>query len=192
MRPTNTCSMNTSNLFHALSIALMLGLAAPYAAADDGHDHGDETPASAGPALPRFAAATELFELVGVLEGRRLSLYLDHAPDNRPVKDARLELEFNGAPLAVAPRGEGQFEAMLAAAPEEGVVAVTATVMAGNEADLLAGELDIHHDEHVEAGAATDTKWPAYAVGAAGAAGGLGVAALVLSRVRRQRHGGAA
>ena len=37
-------------------------------------------------------------ELVGVLNGQRLTLYLDHAADNRPVTDGELTLELPGFP----------------------------------------------------------------------------------------------
>src|SRR5262245_37036475 len=44
--------------------------------ADAGHDH-DGTPAAAVPVLPRFATASETFELVGVRQGNEIVLYLD-------------------------------------------------------------------------------------------------------------------
>ncbi len=88
----NSSNMNNLRFLKSLGIALMLGVIALGARAGDGHDHGDAPPAASGPALPRFAAVSDLFELVGVLDGKRLTLYLDHAADNRPVKDAKLEL----------------------------------------------------------------------------------------------------
>ncbi len=118
------------------------------AIAGPGHDHGDDAPTSSGGvALPRFAATSELFELVGVLNGTRLTLYLDHADTNAPVKDAQLELEFAGTKLKVEPHGEGEFEATLPAAPKPGVLAIAAVVVAGQQTDLLAGELDLHDDK---------------------------------------------
>ena len=82
--------------------------------AGDGHDHGEAPASSAGPALPRFAAASETFELVGVVNGKRLTLYLDRYADGSPVKDAKLELELGGVKVPVESHGEGEFEAMLA------------------------------------------------------------------------------
>ena len=83
-------------------------------AAGEGHDHGEAPPAGAGSGQLRFAAVSETFELVGVLNGKRLTLYLDRADDNSPVKDAKLELELGSVKLDVKPRGEGEFEATLA------------------------------------------------------------------------------
>ncbi len=120
------------------------------APAADGHDH-DAPAASGAPALPRFTAVSETFELVGVLKGKELTLYLDRFADNSPVKSAQLSLEINGASVKAEPHGEGEFEAVLAQAPVEGVLSISATVVAGNESDLLAGELDIHEAAHDEA-----------------------------------------
>ena len=79
---------------------LLLSVAWP-AWAGEGHDHGDAPAAMVGPALPRFTAVSELFELVGVLDGTHLTLYLDRATDNSPVKDAKLELELGGVKVPV-------------------------------------------------------------------------------------------
>ena len=114
------------------------------AQAGDGHDHGETPATAAGPALPRFVVSSELFELVGVLQGRQLTLYLDHAATNAPVKDAKLELELGGVKLSPKAHGEGEFELLLAAAPKAGLTAVTATVSTPADSDLLTGELDIH------------------------------------------------
>lgn len=131
------------------------------------HDHGDATPtanntAAAGLALPRFAAVSETFELVGVLNGRQLTLYLDRAADNSPVTQAQIELEIGTAKLQATPRGDA-YAVELADAPPPGVLPITATVTAGNDMDLLAAELDLHDDDHANADEATDAPWRRYA-----------------------------
>ena len=107
-------------------LALWLAAALP-TRADDGHNH-DAPATAAAPALPRFAASSELFELVGVLDGKQLTLYLDHAASNAPVSGATLELELGGAKLKAAPGGEGEFSVQLDSEPKPGVIPVTATV----------------------------------------------------------------
>jgi hypothetical protein len=132
--------------------ALVLVAASPLPAwAGPGHDHShDDAPAAIGPALPRFAATSELFELVGVLDGRKLTLFLDHAESNEPVVDGTLELEVAGQKVEVtrvapgAAAAAGDFEVLLPQALPEGVHPVTAMVTTPKDADLLAGELDIH------------------------------------------------
>jgi hypothetical protein len=144
--------MTSRHLLAVLCAALLLLAGAP-ARADAGHDHGDAPAASAGPALPRFTAVSDTFELVGVLDGKLLTLYLDRFADNAPVPKATLELDFGGTTVKAEPHGEGQFEVQLADVPAPGVLPITATVIAGNETDLLAGELDIHADAHEDAAA---------------------------------------
>ena len=141
--------MSFSYLLAALSVITALLLPEP-ARADDSHDHGDAVPVASGPALPRFSAVSDVFELVGVLKGRHLTLYLDRAADNAPVLDARIELEIAGERLEAEPHDD-VYEVVLAAEPRPGVVPVTATVTAGNEIDLLAGELDLHEEAHSDA-----------------------------------------
>lgn len=112
-------------------------------AAGEGHDHGEAPAATVGSAQPRFNAVSETFELVGVLNGKLLTLYLDRASDNSPVKNAQLELEVGGVKVDAKPQGEGEFRATLAQELKVGVTAVAATVLAGQESDLLAADLEI-------------------------------------------------
>lgn len=136
-------------LYKGLCVALVsaLMLIAPSAWADAGHDHGESAPTASGPAAPRFSAVSDDFELVGVLEGHQLKLYLDDAPTNRPVEGATLELQANGSALPVTALGAGEFVADWDNAPESGEVAFTALITAGAHSDLLVAELDIHHEE---------------------------------------------
>lgn len=61
-----------------------------------------------------------------------------------PVKDAQIQLELGGTKVEVKPDGEGEFHVVLAQALKPGLIPVTATVSAGADSDLLAGELDLH------------------------------------------------
>ncbi|HOM15034.1 MAG TPA: hypothetical protein PLB41_17155 [Rubrivivax sp.] len=162
-------------------LALAAGLAAAPALAEDGHDPAQQAAAAA---LPRFAARSDAFELVGVLDGKRLTLYLDHAADNTPVDDATLEVELGGRKLAVQRHGAGEFEAELAEAPGEGVIHVSARVAAaaGAESQQLAGELDIHGDAHADEAADGGAGWQRLVPWALGLLSALLAAALGLSR----------
>jgi len=183
--------MRFTPLLAAMSVIAAL-LLSPQARAGEGHDHGDATPAPTGPALLRFAAVSEAFELVGVLEGRRLVLYLDRTADNAPVTDAQIELEIAGTKLK-AEKHDDAYDVMLAAAPKPGVLPITATVTAGKEVDLLAGELDLHEPAHAEEAAHVHS-WKEYAGWAAAAVAALVVLTLVGRRVvaARQRRAGVA
>lgn len=182
------------NLFlsRAAVSAALIFLFAGAASAGEGHDH-DTPTASAGPALPRFVAVSEDFELVGVLNGKQLTMYLDHFADNRPVKDAQLDLEIDGAKVKVESHGEGEFEATLAEAPKAGVLSIAATIVAGNASDLLAGELDIHDAAHADA-PASRPRWhmAAWALGALVVLGLLAALGRRTLAARQPRIGGAA
>jgi hypothetical protein len=130
---------------------LALALTVNPAIAGPGHDHGDEAPAAAaGPVSPRFEAHTDLFEVVGVLEGDELSVFIDRFADNAPVLKAKVELE-SGSTKAVGEFHEKHGDYRFAAAPfkKPGSHPITLTVMAGDETDLLAGDLVVP-DQHAE------------------------------------------
>ncbi len=182
--------------FHSLvAIGLATVLLVPqWAMAGEGHDHGEAAPAATGTALPRFAAVSELFELVGVLNGKQITLYLDRATDNSPVTEAKIELAIDGKKYLAAKQGTDELEVVLPEAPKPGVLAVTATVSAGTDTDLLAGELDIHEATHADEAAHTHS-WKEYAGWAAGGIAALAVLLIVGRRVlssRQARVGGVA
>jgi len=169
----------------AIALTLALSLVIPLTAyAGPGHDHGEAPPTAASTALPRFTAASDVFELVGILNGKQLTLYLDHADTNAPVKNAKLDVEFGGAKLALEPHGEGEFIATLAEAPKPGVIPVAATVATEKDSDLLAGELDLH-DEHAAAPAAHGHDWKEWLPWGLG-----GLILVVLARVIARRRRG--
>jgi Co/Zn/Cd efflux system component len=176
----------------AMTSVIAALLLAPQAHAGDGHDHGDAAPTSTGPALPRFAAVSEAFELVGILNGKQITLYLDRAADNRPVTGAQIELEIAGANLK-AEQHEDAYEVVLAAAPKPGVLPITAIVTAGQEVDLLAGELDLHEEAHADEAAHVHA-WRDTAGWAAAVVAALVALTLVGRRIAaaRQRREGVA
>lgn len=118
------------------------------ALAGDGHDHNGGAPEVTGAALPRFTAVSEAFELVGVLEGKRVTLFLDRFVSNVPVKGAQIELEIAGETFKAQSGRDDSYELTLNAVPKPGVTAVTAMVTAGDEVDLLVGEIDLHETGH--------------------------------------------
>ncbi len=154
-------------------------LASPMTHAGAGDDHGEAATSASGPALPRFTAASEAFELVGVVNGKQVTLYLDRAGSNEPVTDAQIEIQIGDAKLT-AGKHEDTFEVELPSAPSPGVMQVTATVSVGNETDLLAGEVDTH--EETKAAEPHGSKWKGLALWAVAAV----AAALSLLFVRRR------
>ena len=171
-----------------------LVLASVAARAGEGHDHGPAAPTSTSMASPRFAAVSEIFELVGVLNGKQITLYLDRAADNSPVPDAQIDIEVGGAKLKAQKHGSDEFEVILAAEPKPGVLPIIATVTVGGEVDLLAGELDFHEAVHADELAHTHS-WKEYAGWGAGGLvvlAGLVFAARRMVALRQPRAGGVA
>jgi hypothetical protein len=178
--------MNVSCKLRSGFAALAMAVLGAAAFAGEGHDHGDNAPAASGPSVPRFSAASELFEMVGVIDGKRLKVYLDHAATNEPVMDAKVELDIGGVKVVVQPHAEGEFDAELAQAFQPGVLPVTATVSAGKDSDLLAGELDLHEDAPKVAAAAS-RDWMRFSIWGVGGAIALLALALVVRMVLRRR-----
>lgn len=101
-----------------------------------------ETPAP----LPVVVAESELFEIVGRLDAAGLVLHVDMAPDNAPMLDASLGLELAGREIqAVFRPAEGDYLVAdadwLAPLRQPGEHLLSFTLLAGDEADLLSGEL---------------------------------------------------
>jgi hypothetical protein len=181
-------------LFSTL-VSLLLGVAIAWpvsAQAGPGHDHGEAAPPATGSALPRFTAVSETFELVGVLNGKQITLYLDRATDNASVPAAQIELEIAGT-VFKAEAHDDAYKVVLPEAPKPGVLPITTTVTAGAEVDLLAGELELRADAPAAAAAHTHA-WTAYAAWAAGGLASLAVLVFIGRRMaaRRQDHAGAA
>lgn len=114
--------------------------------AGPGHDHG-ESAAPSGPVavMPKLVLESDLTELVAVVEGRQLRLYLDGWGDNRPL-DGTLSLELNGVSVPVKRLEAGLFEASLGELSDQRRIGLVATVTLKDETDLLAGDLVIGQD----------------------------------------------
>lgn len=163
----------------ALLSALALWLQPALAGGDHDHDHGDAPATStAAQALPRFSAASEDFELVGVLNGQQLTLYLDRAATNEPVREASIELDVGGRAVQASPAPDGTFHATLPQALPEGSTPISATVIAGGTSDLLAGEIDIHDADHGDDSGAHAHPWRRAAAWGLGGLVAVGILAL--------------
>lgn len=189
--------LSLTHRLHSASLALLATLALAWGAtahAGPGHDHGDAPATAAGSTLPRFAATSDDFELVGVLQGQHLSLYLDRAPDNSPVDGAQITLEINGTAVPVQAYGPGEYEATLAQPLPDGEHAIAGTLVAGAQSDLLAATLDLHGNEATHAD--TAPAWRKALHWAAGLAALVAAAAMAWVSMRRARRtrlaGGAA
>ena len=133
----------------ATFMALIFTLLSPMAIAGEGHDHAEAAPKTQGTALPRFVAFSEDLEMVGIVNGKQLTIYLDRFTDNSPVNDALIDIDIQGGKYKAEKHGVGEYEVILKNTLKPGVIAITATIQAGDLNDLLATELDMHENKDV-------------------------------------------
>lgn len=126
----------------APSALACLLLAGPLAA-HEGHDHGAPAAPVTPAGTPRIALHSDAYELVGVLRGARLTLFLDRYADNEPVLDARIAVSIGtSGDVAATPAPDGTYlvssEQLAGAGPLELVFAITHP----QGDDLLIGTLE--------------------------------------------------
>lgn len=124
-----------------LALASLLSVAP--LAAHEGHDHGAPPAPVATAGSPRVALHSDAYELVGILRGDRLTLFLDRYAGNAPVTDAGLVVTIGtGADVAATPTPEGTYvvasDRLVGAGSLELVFAITHP---GGD-DLLIGTLE--------------------------------------------------
>jgi cobalt-zinc-cadmium efflux system membrane fusion protein len=127
-----------------LPLLLMFQLnGGPPALAHEGHDHGPPTNAASAATLPRVTALSENYQLVGILEGEVLVIYLDRFADNSPVTSAKLELTIDGTPLQAELQKNGTYEVASPHLRTAGNREVLVSITDGPTSDLLVGSLAI-------------------------------------------------
>jgi hypothetical protein len=159
--------------------------------ADAGHDHG--SPAATGivgNAVPRIEAQSDLFEIVGVVEGGAMKIFLDRYATNEPVLDAKIEIDGGALKGSAQASPDGTYAFRHDALTRPGQFPITFTIVAGADTDLLAGDIVIPDPSAAIAGTGDDPwrkRW--WWVGS----GILLLAGLAIAwRMRRQRSGGIA
>jgi cobalt-zinc-cadmium efflux system membrane fusion protein len=126
-----------------VGLGLLTTLAAG-ALAHEGHDHGAPPPAAVTTSNPRVTAQSDAYELVGVLRGERLGLYLDRFATNEPVTDAKIAVTVGGDEEVQAERGsDGTYSLTSAKFAGEGPLELIFAVTAPAGDDLLIGTIQL-------------------------------------------------
>ncbi len=149
--------------------------------ASDGHTHAAPAPIPVTPSAPRAVAATEDFEVVAVLEGRQLVIYVDRFASNEPVAGAKVEIEGGGLKGVAAESAPGVY-AIDAAAMTPARHPLTISIEAGDSVDLLSATLDVAPPQAGVAHVHGLSEWASW-LGAAV----LALTALVLLVIRRRK-----
>ena len=159
------------------------------ARAGEGHDHGDAQVTSASESSPRFTAHSNLFEAVGLLLGDELSITLDRYATNEPVLKAKVEVASGSyKAVAVFHADHGDYSLPSTAFKKPGTYAIVLTITAGEQTDLLTGELVVPSPDAQAAHGNHARPWLSWAAYASGALL-LAVIALATLRRRKRRSG---
>jgi RND family efflux transporter MFP subunit len=125
-----------------LSLGL-LALPLP-ALAHEGHDHGGPPTAAPTAGSPRVTTHSDTYELVGILRGGRLGIYLDRYATNEPVTDAKIAVTVGGdEELQAEPAADGTYGLTLAKFAGEGPLELIFAVTHPTGDDLLIGTLQL-------------------------------------------------
>lgn len=108
----------------------------------DGHTHAAPEPLPVVATAPRATAATEEFEVVAVIEGKRLVVYVDRYASNEPVAKAKVEIEGAGLKGDAGETAAGTYVMDLAAPIVPGRHPLMISIEAGDSVDLLSATLD--------------------------------------------------
>lgn len=173
-----------------VALALLLTCALPARAggdASDGHTHAAPAAVAVVTAGPRTSAATEEFELVGALDGKVLTLYLDRFASNEPVPKAHIEVE-SGVLKAVAVEvSPGVYTvpagALATKLAEPGKHVLTISVQTEDSADLLNASLEVGQPAAGVTHAHARSEWVVWS-----AAATLLLAGAALAAIRRRKH----
>ncbi len=170
----------------AFIAAILLALSMPLLA-HEGHDHGAPAKPADVNLAPRFELRSEDLELVGVLAGKDLIIYLDRAADNAPIPGAQIEIEGQGIKGVATEMAGGIYQLSAPSLMQAGKYPLTITVQAGEIVDLLSANLEVGEAAAAvpEAGHPTRNWWLYAGTPLLLLAGGL-----IVRRLRRQpKHG---
>ena len=130
-------------------IAVLTLAISPTSYSGPGHDHGDEKPnQQQAKTLPRFYAESDLYELVGVIRDKQITLYLDRYATNEAVKGANLEVEIDGVKMAVKPHGDGEYLIELKDKIKDQPTPISVTINDGGVNDILVSTIDLSQFEN--------------------------------------------
>ena len=137
--------------------------------AGEGHDHGETPTATASAGAPRVSSSSDLFELVGIVQGKEMVIYLDRFATNAPVTDAKIEVDLGSVKGLAEAQEDGTYRFNNPALAVPGSKPISFTVTAGADSDLLAGDLtvgDAAPNDKAPAKKRAWLRWVAYAVAA--------------------------
>lgn len=123
------------------AVLAILAFGSPRLLAHEGHDHETIPTAAAQPGAPRLEASSSSFELVGVVQGGGLTIWLDRFQSNEPVPDATIDVETPAGPQTATAQPDGTYRFPAPWADKPRAYDLIFTVTAGGDVDLLTATL---------------------------------------------------
>ena len=137
-----------TTFYRFTSLVLVTGLAwAAAGYAHEGHEqHAPPTSGATASGLPRLVTKSEAYELVAILQGERLTIYLDRVEDNAPVANATISVAIDGESVAAEPGADGTYGLTSSRFTGPRVVELVFDIRAPEVDDLLIGNLLLAND----------------------------------------------
>jgi len=126
----------------ALLLAVTLALISP-AFAHEGHDHGSPIVEVPTTNQPRATAVSEDYEIVAVLKGDALIIYVDRFADNSPVTQARLAVTIGSSDLEPELMPDGVFKLRANELLLPGKHELVFSIQEASKSDLLITSLEV-------------------------------------------------
>lgn len=157
----------------------------------DGHTHAAPqpgVPTVINAAAPRVTSQTDQFELVGVLEGKVLTMYLDRFGTNAPVSKAEIEVASGSWKATATEIAPAIYTVAADALTQAGRHPLTLTVLAGDESDLMDAILEVGATVPLATTAQLTPYTGKWVIWSGAAALSLAALGLLAARSRKQRR----
>lgn len=120
--------------------------------AHEGHDHGKQPVIAASAAKPRVSVQSPAYELAGIFEDDKLSIFLDRFDTNQPVPGAKISVMVGGdAEMAAKEADAGIYVLQSEKFLSEGPLELVFSVAHPSGDDLLIGSIELPRKSPVQA-----------------------------------------
>jgi len=157
----------------------------------DGHTHAAPepiVPMAINAAAPRVTSQTDLFELVGVLEGKVLTMYLDRFATNDPVTKAEIEVASGSWKATATEIAPATYTVAADTLTQAGKHPLTVTVLAGDVSDLMDATLEVGAATPVPATGQLSQNTGKWVIWSGAAVLSLAALGLMVARRRKQHR----
>ena len=127
----------TNNLIRLCSLLLFFTVGS-LAYAGPGHDHGEEKTAVHSTIMkPKFYMESELYEVVGTIDGKNIVIFIDDYLTNRKVSEAELTLNVDDQAIKLVKAVNDTYQGNLSSPVEKKSLSITLSVKDKDVDDIL-------------------------------------------------------